>query len=184
MLAPENETPWSDRVGQCHEQFTTERNQAIRRELTDYIDDDADAVLEVGCGTGELRSHVEPAHEYIGLDFTAEFDPDIHADATDIPLADTSVSTVVTKNCLQHIPEYETAISECCRVAADRVISVERVHDNETTIVATEPCLRRRFAPDDLRAAFEQASAPTSMRTVTIEDCATDARLAIVITAA
>lgn len=168
-------TPWSGRVDECREQFSSERNEAIRQEIVEHVE--STPVVDVGCGTGELKEHI--GGEYIGVDLTPEFDPDIVGDATDLPFGDNHVPTVVVKNTLQHIPDWRAAVAECCRVAADRVVVVERTHELPTEIVAEEPCLRRRFQPVDLVTAVGDYTRPTG--TATLHDCETDDRLSIVV---
>ena len=160
-------TPWSDRVDVCRKQFASDRNDKIREQIACLVTELP--VMEVGCGTQRLRRFVGGA--YVGVDFTPEFDPDIVADAQELPMPDNDVPVVVTKNVLQHVPDWEAAVSECHRVARERVIHAERTHDGTTTIVADEPVLRRRFNPDEFAAAMHG--------TVTRYPCEADDRLTI-----
>lgn len=162
-------TPWSDRVAECRDQFQTERNHQIRAELGELISNRP--VLEVGCGTAELRNHVA---EYIGLDITRNFQPDIWGDATELPVRSDTIPTVISKNCLQHIPEWRQALRECCRVASERVILAERTHTDQTMIIDREPCLRRRFSEADLIATL------TGVQQIQTGACESDDRLSII----
>jgi len=110
--------------------------------------DSPDSVLEVGCGTQELKKHLDC--NYIGLDFEPGFEPDIVADARNLPFKDNAFDTVATKNLLQHLPFYEKAISEIIRVASKDIVLAERVWNRPTRIVSKTPMLRRRFNPRDL----------------------------------
>jgi len=140
-------TPWSNRIEDCQKQFSSRRNQKIRREIVSLMDN-PENVLEVGCGTKELKRHLDC--DYVGLDFEPEFKPSVVADARDLPFGDRDFDTVVTKNCLQHIPSYERALSEIIRVASRCITLAERVWNKPTQIVSKTPVLRRRFNPSDL----------------------------------
>jgi ubiquinone/menaquinone biosynthesis C-methylase UbiE len=146
-------TQWSDRIEECEEQFSTERNDEIRVQIQDLVIHLP--VLEVGCGTQELKRFI-PDGEYIGLDLTPEFEPDIVGDAQDLPLPDDRYPTVVTKNVLQHVPDWKEAISECARVSRMRTIHVERTHESPTDVTHKEPVLRRRFYPADFLETMKE----------------------------
>jgi len=109
--------------------------------------DSPDSVLEVGCGTQELKKNLDC--NYVGLDFEPRFKPDVVADARDIPFSDDCFHYCVTKNVLQHIPDWREVLREIFRVG-ENVLLAERVWDKETKIVYREPVLRRRFNPQDL----------------------------------
>jgi len=110
--------------------------------------DNPENVLEVGCGTQELKEHLDC--DYVGLDFEPRFEPDVVADARNLPFRDDAFDTAVAKNVLQHIPSYEKALSEMVRVASRCMILAERVWNEPTQIVSKTPVLRRRFNPRDL----------------------------------
>jgi len=109
--------------------------------------DDPENILEVGCGTQELKKHLNC--DYVGLDFEPRFEPDVVADARDISFPDDSFHYCTSKNVLQHIPDWREALREIFRVG-ENVLLAERVWDEETKIVYREPVLRRRFNPEDL----------------------------------
>ncbi len=94
-----------------------------------------DVVLEIGCGSGyneRLLTSFEPSVRYIGLDSSsaaltyARHVEDamrlVAADALRLPLRDRSVSVVLDGGALIHIPKWEDALREECRVAARAVI--------------------------------------------------------------
>jgi len=101
-------------------------------------------ILDVGCGSGlfyeQLPDHVKPAHT--GVDYTTEFIemcqkkyPEGNfrqADALDLPFEDGSFDIVVNTSLLQHIPEWQRALSEICRVASKYVITTTRIHLKKT----------------------------------------------------
>jgi len=108
-------------------------------------------VLEVGAGTKELKKHIRD-RRYIAVDFTPEFEPDILADAVNLPFSDSSIENVCTKNLLQHVDGWERALNEIMRVASRRIVLAERIHDAPTKIalVNENGVIRRRFNPSDL----------------------------------
>jgi len=108
-------------------------------------------VLEVGAGTKELKKHIGD-RRYIAVDFTPEFEPDILANAENLPFSDDSFENVCTKNALQHVERWEKALSEITRVASRRIVLAERVHDAPTKIILVNEngVIRRRFNASDL----------------------------------
>jgi len=108
-------------------------------------------VLEVGAGTKEFKKYVED-RRYIGVDFTPEFNPDILADAVNLPFSDSSIENVCTKNALQHVDRWERALNEILRVASRRIVLAERVHDAPTKVILVNEngVIRRRFNASDL----------------------------------
>jgi len=142
-------TPWSDRIEDCREQFSSQRNEKIRQEIVEKLGDGA--VLEIGCGTQELEKHLGN-RRYVGVDLTPEFKPHVLADAHHLPFRDNSFSNVCTKNCLQHTEDYQQALREVVRVARDTVVLAERVHDAPTKVVFVNEngVIRRRFNASDL----------------------------------
>jgi len=141
-------TPWSRRVSQCKQQFGDRRNEEIRKEMVEHLVDGA--VLEVGAGTKELKKHL--SCDYVGLDFTPEFDPDVLGNAENLPFSDDSFENVCTKNCLQHVEDWKRALNEIVRVASRRIVLAERVHNAPTKIVLVNEndVIRRRFNASDL----------------------------------
>ncbi len=98
--------------------------------------DDADGVLDVGCGTGELTRVL--AEETPGPVYGVDADPSLLAtartagvgeflagDATRLPLPDDAVDVVVCQALLINLPDPGAAIAEFARVARERVAAVE-----------------------------------------------------------
>jgi len=114
-----------------------------------------DSVLEVGCGTRELRKHLDC--NYVGLDFEPGFEPDMVADAHYLPFGDNAFDTVVTKNCLQHCRSWRRALSEIMRVAEKKIVLVERTWGKPTKIVSADEngVIRRRFDKADLMSTLK-----------------------------
>ncbi len=98
--------------------------------------DDADGVLDVGCGTGEstrVLAEETPGPVY-GVDAdlallsaaraagVGEF---LAGDATRLPLPDDAVDVVVCQALLINLPDPDAAIAEFARVARERVAAVE-----------------------------------------------------------
>ena len=109
--------------------------------------DNPENVLEVGAGTQELKKHLDC--DYVSCDFEVGFRPDVVGDAHCLPFRNNAFDTIVTKNVLQHVPDWREALREILRVG-ENVLMAERVWDKETKIVYREPVLRRRFNPQDL----------------------------------
>jgi len=107
-------------------------------------------VLEVGCGTMELRKHLDC--DYVGLDLEPKFEVDVVADGHNLPFKDNAFDTVVTKNCLQHLSSYEKALQEIMRVAENQIILAERTWEKPTKVVFANEngVIRRRFNKADL----------------------------------
>jgi SAM-dependent methyltransferase len=75
-------------------------------------------VLDVGCGFRPYEnSYYKAASKYIGLDYLSDRSkPDIIAPATDIPLGQCEMDTVVSNETLEHVAEPAKALSEMFRV--------------------------------------------------------------------
>jgi len=153
-LGSELKTPWSNRIPECRKRFSSARNEKIRQEMVNLMDN-PDSVLEVGCGTQESRRHLNC--NYVGLDFEPRFEPDVIGDAHDLPFGDNAFGTVVTKNCLQHCRGWKRALSEIMRVAEKRIVLAERTHNGPTRVVFANRngMVRRRFNKGDLIKALE-----------------------------
>jgi len=97
-----------------------------------------------------LKKHLDC--DYIGLDFEPRFEPDVVADAHDLPFKDNAFDTVVTKNVIQHLSSYQKALSEIMRVAEKRIVLAERTHKKPTEVafIDEKDLIRRRFNKEDL----------------------------------
>ena len=73
-------------------------------------------VLEIGAGTGLARSL---GHHWIASDVVCSPEMGLLADARSLPLADTSVSALVLKDALHHIPDVDRFLDEADRVLID-----------------------------------------------------------------
>jgi len=96
---------------------------------------DGASVLEIGCSSGfysEVFSIAGLPVAYRGCDYSAPFvdmarksypqcEFDIE-DAVSLSYSDSQFDVVISGCCLLHIPEYQTAIVECARVAKQYVI--------------------------------------------------------------
>lgn len=126
-----------------------------REALADLRLDACDAVLDVGCGTGELtRVLVEESDaRVVGVDRDAnllkhlsEAADAVQGDARSLPFADGAVDLVVCQALLINLPDPGAAVREFARVASDRVAVVEP--DNSavevaSTVEAEAPLARR-----------------------------------------
>lgn len=111
---------------------TREGMWANRAALADLRLDECDAVLDVGCGTGELTRVL--AEECPGRVVGADRDPEllahldvetVRADALSLPFPDDSFDCVVCQALLVNLPDPEAAVREFVRVASDRVAAIE-----------------------------------------------------------
>lgn len=145
-------TEWSNRTSECAERFSTQRNARLREELVEQVD--RTPVLEVGCGTQYLADHIDG--EYLGMDITQEFGPDVVGDGRWLPFKTDATPTVVTKNAIQHIDMWKSAIRECHRVASSRVVFMERTTGSDThrTSHSRLDIYKWRFNPDDFMDAL------------------------------
>jgi SAM-dependent methyltransferase len=124
-----------------------------RAALADLELAEAERVLDVGCGSGELTRVLreESGGEVIGVDADGALlsgvpRPTVLGDATRLPFADDAVDLVVCQALLINLPEPAAALSEFARVASDRVAVIEP--DNGAVSVEStvddEPALARR----------------------------------------
>lgn len=78
--------------------------------------------MDIGCGNGGLRELLPDTVRYIGIDYPTTMalgysgKPDILADAARLPIASSSVDTVVMLDVLEHLVEPELAVSEAARI--------------------------------------------------------------------
>ncbi|WP_284011070.1 class I SAM-dependent methyltransferase [Haloarcula pelagica] len=124
-----------------------------REALADLGLADADRVLDVGCGTGELTRVLreETDGTVVGVDADADLlaavgQPTVQGDATRLPFADDSFDLVVCQALLINLPDPGAAVREFARVATDRIAAVEPDNAAVTveSTVAAEPPLARR----------------------------------------
>ena len=90
-------------------------------------------VLDIGCGTGTLMEYLKEKgykttgieKHQAGIDIAKEKELDVHeGDIRDINMKDDSFDTVVSQHVLEHIEADAHALSEMCRVATEKVISI------------------------------------------------------------
>ena len=124
-----------------------------REALADLELGNAERVLDVGCGTGELTRvlRAETGGTVVGLDADADLlasvgQPTVRGDATRLPFADESFDLVVCQALLINLPDPGAAVREFARVATERVAAVEPNNAAVTveSTVETEPPLARR----------------------------------------
>ena len=157
-------TEWSDRVDDLRELWSQAKGKNYRTELSGILSS-FDNILDVGCGAGILYEDMKKL-SYVGLDFTPEFIECCHtlypegvwilADGHSLPFADNSFAVVNSTTVLQHILSWERVAEEMIRVARDYVIVTARTWEQETIVVALEPCVRIRFNSKTLVDFFTQ----------------------------
>jgi len=148
-LGSKSKTPWSNRISECRKRFSSARNEKIRQEMVDLMDS-PDSVLEVGCGTQELKKYLDC--NYIGLDFELGFRPQVLANVEALPFGSDCISTVCAKNVLQHTRDWKKALQEIMRVARKKIVLAERTWKKPTKVVSVDEngVIRRRFNRKDL----------------------------------
>lgn len=81
-------------------------------------------VLDIGCGDRWASHAMASDCDYVGLDYPATVikgytgRADVFADAGRLPFANASFNSVLLLDVLEHLPDPQTAISECARVLA------------------------------------------------------------------
>lgn len=87
-------------------------NKQIKK-FSSYIKGD---ILDVGSGKSDRYSRLFKFNKYIRLDIDPGCEPDIVADAQNIPLSDKSFDSVISTQGLEHMPNPLRAITEFFRV--------------------------------------------------------------------
>jgi ubiquinone/menaquinone biosynthesis C-methylase UbiE len=100
-------------------------------------------VLDVGCGEGELATHL-PAGAWVGVDASAEMlrrapEPHHQADATALPFSDEAFGSVALLYVLYHLPDPASALAE-----ARRVLQPGGLVAVAARVATTRPSSRRR----------------------------------------
>jgi SAM-dependent methyltransferase len=107
------------------------RDFAVAAECLRLVDLDDPTVLEIGCGNGyywEVLSHLyRRSFTYTGLDYSQSMIASagrdypeacfLVGDALNIPFRDNSFDIAWSGTILMHMPDYEKAVSETCRIA-------------------------------------------------------------------
>ncbi|GAA0714047.1 class I SAM-dependent methyltransferase [Dokdonella soli] len=79
-------------------------------------------ILDIGCADRWIEQQLPQGSDYIGLDYLATGKhmygarPDLFADASQLPLADASVDTVVILEVMEHLRRPHEALQEIARV--------------------------------------------------------------------
>lgn len=79
-------------------------------------------VLDIGCSEQKLRKYLTEKCQYIGLDYpdTAnamyKTTPTIYGDAQKLSFGDNTFDVISFMEVLEHLPNPEIAVQECCRV--------------------------------------------------------------------
>jgi ubiquinone/menaquinone biosynthesis C-methylase UbiE len=96
-----------------------------RYETTAWLKKNAHGkLLDIGCGNGRIRQQLSATVHYIGIDYPTTValgyrsKPDIFADAAQLPIASSSIDTVVLLDVIEHLSDPDKAIEEAARVLA------------------------------------------------------------------
>ncbi len=141
-----------------------------RRALDPLELGDADRVLDVGCGTGELTRVLaeESPGEVIGVDadadllaVAADHAPVVAGDATRLPFPDGSFDLVVCQALLINLPDPAATVREFARVSRDRVAAVEP--DNGAVTVDSSVAAESRLEGRARRAYIDGVPTDVSL---------------------
>jgi SAM-dependent methyltransferase len=83
-------------------------------------------ILDIGCADRWIERRLPPGSDYIGLDYLATGKhmygarPDLFADASQLPLTDASIDTVVILEVMEHLRQPREALQEIARVLRPR----------------------------------------------------------------
>lgn len=144
-------------------QYAEEQGAKIQAALADLELKDGSLILDVGCGTGLLFSHVtESASLLVGLDFSGllrhandrakQFSNValLRADADFLPFPDKAFNVIFAVTLLQNLPSPLDALCEIARVA-----------QREATIIVTG--LKKEFSKEGLVQLLERAKLEISI---------------------
>jgi SAM-dependent methyltransferase len=102
-----------------HPQWLIGSNDAVGGWIAEFA---RGRVLDIGCADRWVERRLPYGSEYIGLDYLAtgkymyHARPDLFADASQLPLADASVDTVVMLEVMEHLHQPREALREIARV--------------------------------------------------------------------
>jgi SAM-dependent methyltransferase len=144
-----------------------------REALADLRLGEAEGVLDVGCGTGELTAVLreECPGRVVGVDRDPALlaharEPVVRGDARSLPFADDAVDVVVCQALLVNLPDPAAVVREFARVARSRVAAIEP--DNAAVTVEStvdrEAALARRARERYLAGAETDVALGASAR--------------------
>ena len=102
-----------------HPQWLLGSNEATARWIAETA---RGRILDIGCADRWIEQRLPHGSDYIGLDYLATgkhmygVRPDLFADASELPLADASVDTVVILEVMEHLRRPREALQEIVRV--------------------------------------------------------------------
>lgn len=102
-----------------HPQWLLGSNEATARWIAETA---RGRILDIGCADRWIEQRLPHGSDYIGLDYLATGKlmygarPDLFADASQLPLVDASVDTVVILEVMEHLRQPQKALQEIVRV--------------------------------------------------------------------
>ncbi|MFB6206890.1 MAG: class I SAM-dependent methyltransferase [Haloglomus sp.] len=147
---------------------------------------EADSVLDVGCGTGELTAVLRQGcpGRVVGLDRDPQLlahvsEPVVRGDAESLPFPDDTFDVVVCQALLVNLPDPAAVVREFARVAHERVAAIEPDNAAVTvdSTVDAEAALARRARERYLQGAETDVALGASVREVFATAGLTDVRV-------
>lgn len=101
----------------------------------------SERVLDIGCASQMLKPYVTwHRTQYIGLDVSENFHPDIVADGEVLPIRNDIFDWVVLADVLEHVPNPQNVIREAIRVGKRVIVVVPNLyHLNSLSFLPSSP---------------------------------------------
>jgi len=121
----------------------------------------ARTALDVATGGGHVGRRLREAGlEVVTADPAPGMQPDVICRAEDLPFADASFDVVVTRVAAHHFVDVRAAVRELARVARDRVLVVDTLHEGDAGEEAErvrDPSHVRNYREDEWRSFLADA---------------------------
>ena len=118
----------------------------------------ARTALDVATGGGHVARRLREAGlEVVSCDPAPGMRPDVVCRAEDLPFADESFDVVACRVAAHHFEDVAAAVQEMARVARERVVVVDNLHEDEAAEEADrvrDPSHVRNYTEDEWRSLF------------------------------